>query len=513
MRIRTLAALAGGAALAMTGAAFGPRSSGANAPFGAGAVPLQPPVSPPPLQLVVGDTFRVALRTDSAIVMAPAPLGMPASAVLFASSDSAIATVDADGDIVARDTGLVTITAQAIGQGASSATQVEVITARQASNRVLAEICPNDDERAIRIVNPLSERHLPVHEFHDCQRLISGAAYGPLVGIFANDNVREHENWNDYVAGRMVATIISLVGTKGPQGYDMLDLVAGTNCLVLKSDNVRAWRAGIIQLGWVDSAGLRVYRTCRDDYVWADVPANHQRVLEVKVQRAAVDMEGNALAPPVARWDWDEGARRNYMGVRCERASWCEVGWRGFTPSVPITVKVSGQDRAVFKGYYDQQYLADSAATAPTTVFGTIKPGRALHRDGDTRRLNTWHEVALLNLSDRAPEKSDDYRRYVRAYAGLPWLDMFLGKSTDARLRLRVNRDAKNTRQRYLGRLQQKTLADTAIAYRWHSSPDDMHDEPMPKPVRWRWYQKDERTWSYCDPNGCCETTALRSDL
>jgi hypothetical protein len=510
MRIRTLAALAGGGALAMMGAAFGPRPI-ATAPA-AGAVQLQPP-APPALQLILGDTFRIALRIDSAIVMAPAPSGLSIAAVLFTSSDSTIATVDADGDIIARDTGVATITAQAIGQEPSSAMQVEVVTRRQAANRVLAEICPNEDERAIRIVNPLTERHLPVHEFHDCQRLISGAAYGPLVGIFAHDNVREHDSWDDYGSGRMVATIISLVGEKGPQGYDTLDLVAGTNCLVLKTDNPRVWRAGIIQLGWADSAGMRVYRTCRDDYTWDDVPLDHRDVLEVKVQRAAVDMEGNALAPPVARWDWSEGARRNYIGVRCERATWCEVGWRNFAASIPITVRLNGQDRPVFKGYYDQQYLADSAAAAPTLVFGTIKPGRALHRDGNTERVNTWHEVALVNLQERAPDKSRHYRRYVAAYAGLPWFDFMLGKNKDATLRLRVNRSARNTRTRYLGRLQEKTLVDTAIAYRWHSAPGDMHDEPMPKPVRWRWYQKDERTWSYCDPNGCCETTALRSAI
>lgn len=510
MRIRTLAALACGGALAMMGATVDPRPADPRAAVV--TVPLQPP-TPPPLQLVVGDTFRVALRTNSALAMAPAPMGLSVAAVLYASSDSAVATVDADGDIVARDTGLATITAQAIGQGTSGATQVEVITQRQAANRVLAEICPNDDELAIRTVNPLSERHLPVHEFHDCQRLISDSTYGPLVGIFANDNVREHDSWSDYASGRMVATIISLVGEKGPQGYDTLDLVAGTNCLVLKTDNARAWRAGIIQLGWVDSAGMRVYRTCRDDYTWADVPPDHRDVLEVQVQRAAVDMEGNALAPPVARWDWDEGGRRNYMGVRCERASWCEVGWKRFTPSIPITVKVNGQVRPVFKGYYDQQYLADSAAAAPTTVFGTIKPGKALHRAGNTERVNVWHEVALLTLQERAQEKSRHYRRYVDAYAGLPWFDFMLGKEKDAKLRLRVNRDARSTRTRYRGRLQQTDLVDTAIAYRWHSAPDDMHDEPMPKPVRWRWYQKDERTWSYCDPNGCCETTALLKQL
>lgn len=475
-------------------------------PDAAAAGALQPSM-PTRLKLVEADTFRIALRPNAVIGMATVGGGVPLAQTSFSSSDTLVATV-VDGAIVARDSGVTTITGTTVAAPAMSGTVVvEVQTAVQAVNDMALEVCPNtSDTAAIRGTPPLTTEHERIHEFHDCQRLIDGRQYSALVGIFAHRNVRLYEDWREYRSGRLVATIVNFVG-KDSQAYKPLDLQPGTSCLYLRATSENDWQAAVVpQVQPALQGPRRFYESCTES---SGVAVARERWGALQVQpQYGVDMAGDSVAPPVARWDWDETHDHNYMGVKCGTSRWCEIGRPGFVPSVPLTIPVPKLGRAnVIKGYYDQQYLASLDGKTPTTVFGTIVPDEDLKKHGKMKHYDVrWHEVAEITLQETANDKTNEYRRYVRQYAGEPLFDALLGKRKQAELELRPDLATGDILRLWVGRLNGKALRDGGIVFHYHRGS---HGPPT---VRWRWHHDDERTWSYCDPEGCCETTRLLTD-
>jgi hypothetical protein len=440
------------------------------------------------MEMVVGDTMRVNLRVPAA------------QRRRYRSSNTEIVAVTDSGDLIALRPGTTVITGTAApGQTASQTIPTVVLTRRQATNMLINDVCPNTSEKYFGDSLPISSTIAQIHEFHDCQRLIIKKTYAGVVGIFASHNVAIYHNASDYSGGHLAAIIINFVGKKNSTTpYAPLGLLPGTNCLIVRfTDGV--WQAAVVPQAApvVTPSGVR-YGDCPDHLTWADVPAAQMGHLVVQLQQHAVDMRDSAIAPPVARWDWDSRNAVNYVGVMCSDATWCEIGPKGFTTSVAMKTAAGNP---IFKGYYDEQYLANRSGSSPTTVWGTLIPGADAHDVSQTAAHDpaVWYQMALMTLRETGGAASSGYNHYKNVFHAALAGSSPLVASSDVSL----NPVSHAPTDGYNGRMHGVGLGVGSIKFTWHPSSAGVPT------VRWRWKSKDEGTWEFCDPEGCCEDTRI----
>jgi hypothetical protein len=376
---------------------------------------------------------------------------------------------------------------------------IVVMTQAQAVNMMITEVCPNEDERPFFLAAAPIKSDLPIiHEYHDCQRLIDNGAYGPVVGIFAHRNVDTAQTWQSYRDGKLAAVIVNFV-TKGEElPYGPLGIAPGTACLILRARGPEDWQAAIVnQSQPLRIRGGRQYASCADNMTWRNVAA--QSVPLVVKRQKGVDLKGDTIVPPTARWDWDSEHRINYIGVKCDATTWCEIGPSGFVPSVPLQ---NGARQDVIKGYYDQQYLAAQGGDRVSNVFATIMPGSDA-KDAKTikHRIPRWYRVAYIELHE-TPQNGGgaaQFDFYLRKFFANVNVGTVASRRASGELRIRP----KNILTRYTdyhGEIYGKSDTTWNVKFRWHPSA-----VVKAATVRWRWDAKDETAWSYCDPAGCCE--------
>jgi hypothetical protein len=480
-----------------------------------------PIVSTETLEVVVGDRLSLGLfRADvpqmRALMLDSVELGVRADDVkgadaVFVSEDTTKVSVTRSGELLARDAGYTTITATASGRrGSVIQRPVHAITMQQATNNMITEVCPNHDESTIRTETPIAPILQLSHEYHDCQGLIvaSGDAleYGPTVGIFAG-HATALGDWKEFANGRLVAIIMNFDAGKLNRAYDTLHIQPGTNCLILHAKTETEWEAAVIpQIRRARTAsGGGQYDGCDERWTWQTVVTRGAPLLEVKRQTNGVDYQGRDSVPPVARWDWDARNRYNYIGVKCARA-WCEIGPSRFVPSQSLPGPGS---KPIYKGYYDEQLLADTAGKL-STVFGRIVPDSNLYgREKMKHSSLRWNKIAVLTFmetdktlgNNRGSPMFEKYRKRYDAKIDGPASARTTMTTASSQL-ISFPRAPYRKDSDYLGRIHKSNLFQLfRLQYRSH--PHTL--AKMPPTVRWRWDQKDERTWSYCDPNGCCE--------
>jgi len=221
---------------------------------------------------------------------------------------------------------------------------------------------------------PLSGPVARIPEYHDCQRFIEGDQYTALFAIFAAFRLDTVDTLSGPVDTMPMATIYTPSGD-----YPALGIKPGFNCLFLSRNTSHVWTAKVIPWG-IDK------NNCADGHI---VPGPGVGT-DLSVRQQAVSGTFSARDyPPAARWDRDGHDSVYTIGIRCGRA-WCEVGRRGFTPSVgyngpalsfdPIGgVMPSAQAQARvqrIKGWYDVQRLADPSTGSlhPTKFRGFLIP-------------------------------------------------------------------------------------------------------------------------------------------
>jgi hypothetical protein len=437
----------------------------------------------------------------------------------FSSTDASTAPVTPTGLLRAVSPGSALIVATGpYPLGVRDSARVYVMPRREAINRMVSEVCPNEDERSIAISQPYDS--LPIiHEYHDCQRLIRGGQYGGVVGIFAHRNVDIYQHRDSFANGRLAAIIVDFVTKQQLMPYTPLGITPGTNCLVIKSDSGGGWRAAIVGQSPALSLALRRYLPCGNNLTWADVPQSARALLVVKTQTDGYDLRGRRIVPPVARWDWDERNRLNYIGIKCDSVTWCEIGPPDFSPSEPVRIA----NQPLYKGYYDEQYLADSTGRQVTSIFGTITPGTNARDTSDMRPLpGAKFHLSHLRIAERGNGPTAAYRYYSRKFvvADTPTIPTFRQTSV-ADLRI-IPIKASTTYSLggltaagvpttsgpwlgmfsvYAGESNGTWLGPQGVAFRSH--PSSVVKVPT---VRWRWKFNDEGAWGFCRPNGCCES-------
>lgn len=448
---------------------------------GCAPAPAPSPATRAEMHLVVGDRVPLGalLRAD-------------ASSAAYRSADSTVVAVVNGKELIAMRPGTAVVT----GVNVPDTVRVVVVTQRHAVNEIINAVCPNENEKRLLSEEPVTSAVQRIHEYHDCQRLIQNHQYGALAGVFAHANVDKFQSWKDFVDGRLAAIVVSFV-TKGQEmPYESLGLTGGVNCLVIRATGYDEWQAEIINQPFpvLSPAGPH-YGDCADTLRWQDVRTKGVHALTVRVQHG-VDMHGLPIAPPVARWDWDPVHQLNYIGVKCDSLTWCEIGPPGF--AVSEAQLLPHTNRPIFKGYYDEQFLADSGGQTVSSVYGRIMPGE------DTRDVHTmhhgtprWYHASTVVFSERGPAPSHTFDKYSQWYS-----------TTSAGIGPRRMIDSSALRlfplpgsplSGYRGRLNSLTLPDAQIVYHYHGGLIHVAT------VRWRWLYHDESTWSYCDPAGCCE--------
>lgn len=462
--------------------------------------------SGPPLRLLVNTQYEVVLRPAGAnqYTIGNAQDRFPGIPAEFSGGNAAVRVATGTGTdnrvtLVADGVGSARISAVRRGTGGVDATlDVQVVDKATAANEMALEICPMKDETPIRRDKPLSGMIAAEHGMHDCQRLIKDNAYSALVGIFAHDNLIADER-SAFTNGRLAAVIVNFVDGKPEQSYDILGIGPGTNCLVIRATTT-AWEAAVVKRPAPTGAQ---YASCPDGMTWSDVGGT-AKILKV-VARTGYDPQNTTTAPPAARWDTDDRRTINTIGVKCGKSTWCDILPFQDTPSAPL---MNAQGNPLLKGYYDEQLLANVAADAPTTVFGTIRPGphnTPGHAHNDPFRRDT---IADLVIEETGSGPSLDYQRYYKGFVD-PTATTFPPRASST---LEITPVASMHPQHMFSAFFNRQSLKDGVIYRRHTHIHAPSPNPPARTARWRWDVKDESTWTFCSPDGCCEGVKTLTD-
>jgi hypothetical protein len=429
------------------------------------------------------------------------------SGVTYTSSHPSVATVNAStGVITAVAPGVTAITATAVRATEPLASSVSVtvvpvgsmqtaMTHRAMVGIMINEVCPNNEESIFADTLPISAEVRAIHEFHDCQRLVSNGAYGPLVGIFAHKNVARFLNPLNFADGMLAAVILNF---KRDQTYEPLGIRPGTNCLILKYtkriwEPTGTWEAALVPKPAPSST--QPYGDCSDKMNWDSVPDLQKDLLVVKRLENGASPLGLPLSPPVARWDWNAARSQNTMGVRCGVKGWCEIGPSGFTPLPALPAPLG---RKLIKGYYDQQYLAGPDGQL-SDVWGTLTPGEDA-KHGRLDRDSTWYKAVEFDL-DSPGAGSPAYNFYLTRLFLTP-----VTASGKVRSKGIMEVYSKRSEKNWKARIGPNPVPGGGeLEHRNHSSDKGNRLST----VRWRWNAEDETVWTYCPEDGCCELKSL----
>jgi hypothetical protein len=348
--------------------------------------------------------------------------------------------------------------------------------------------------------------NIDIPEFHDCQRFITyhgdEPRYDALYAIFASDSL--------YLppAGLWAVAEIYAEGQ-----YAKLGIKPGYNCLFL-GRQPGGYDARMVP---VSSADVNCRQLVLDRMSGTPLMVN------------PVDV-GPGI-PSVARWDWDDRMREQYIGIKCDSTVWCEVARQRRAPSARPSAPTLGSARLartrLIKGWYDEQHLAyrdANHATVPSFVRGTIYPDSLLDdRNSTTDFDNTWvvaAYVALDTLRGYQQATLDQYKDRLNLDPTEPGaallrtgklnvLSLCHGALLDCvpAVALDVNAlQGCDTEGAWWTRVDpanggaSKYLCATR---RGHEGMSDLHE--IPGTARWRWMASDEGVWDACG-QGCCET-------
>jgi hypothetical protein len=468
--------------------------------------------SAPTISISPSDNFAIVQgRSDT---VSATVLGEPASPVRFRSSQPAVVAVDSiTGIIRGESLGIATITATTRSGETTVASGVNVTVLppsmamtpfehRRMMNDMVADVCPNQEESLFMDSLPNVDLRV-IHEFHDCQRLIDDSAYQSVVGIYAHRNLTTFPLPDHYVSGKLAAIIVNFEN-KGPITYTPLGLAPGISCLVLKWNPppVGTWEAAVVH----DSSPTLPPGGCTDSVTWSHVPVPQATPLQVMLQQNAAGPDTITRAPPVARWDWDSINGVNYIGVRCGEFGWCEIGGANFTPR-PALVMANGKN--MFKGYYDEQFLADKNG-ALSDVFGTVSPPDSAV---EIKRNSAWHKAATIELTSNpnsAAYKFYSDRLKLKPANTAPGKVRGTGSMTMMSPPLPVTTNPTQNDRNWYVRVNGLPVTTAIPGQKMKHTGHPSESTTRFKTVRWRWNANDETVWSFCEEAGCCEMGRLQ---
>ena len=323
--------------------------------------------------------------------------------------------------------------------------------------------CDGGTETPAEVARALRTDDTYENELHDCQRLVDGGRYGPLVGLFPQDSVVRLAAFP--AGGAVVAALYNWGDWKyRDRAYDPLRIPPRLSCLWLERADGGDWSAVLLAPEIAGCAGAS--------------PSTSPVIFD-ELDVHAVAAPGGAAMPASARWDWDADRGEHLIGVRCGR-SWCYVGRTGFqAPTVSQT-----------PGLYDRQHVAVRPSlrlpwTPPLRPgpLATIEPAPGLA----DLTFDQFQTAASIVVEGRG------WQRYQRK--------LFLEASEDG-TQGAVDIMLRRVRNGFQGLYRQPASRDTASALGVDFTADVKHGAIGA--ARWRWQRDDEKAWISCT-NGCCD--------
>jgi hypothetical protein len=374
---------------------------------------------------------------------------------------------------------------------------------------------------------PLAGQIANLPEFHDCQRFMVEsdqappvASFGPLVAIWAAAALdTRFPPAPPVVQAVPVAVIYNFDGPR----YDPLDLNQGFSCLYMWKANT--WQARVVGLGASPSLPI----PCLDAIDTTDQRIAQGGILEVKPDRMPPGLPA-ADIPPVARWNWDEAHKWQYIGIRCG-TEWCEIGPPHFVPSnnaqnigmtvaklKSITRPIPGIGSAAdprgrpaeilrvvsVSGWYDQQELDltnPGGKPRPARSTGTVFPHPALARAPFTP--GKWTPVAYIDASA-------NYTGKVPLTTGISQVSLCPERAPG---------ECAGTTGMTCAPEPFDPADPTAPLYTWWTQIEHEkgskqvycakrrrhHGMAIPAAAaRWNWNELDAKTWTLCGSPACC---------
>jgi hypothetical protein len=369
----------------------------------------------------------------------------------------------------------------------------------------------------------LSPNTSNIPEFNDCQRLLLGQNYGPLVAVFAAEAAAAPGGLASMAPslGVAVATIYSYDDAYAPLGIEK-----EFNCLYLFVNSPVGAGFRALMVKWKDE----------------NCPATTEATVGVPLRVVHDDgRHGEADIPPVARWDHTGDVQ--YIGVKCG-AFWCNVGPMNSSwtpqPSKAPPASAGPERRLLYqvKGYHDQQRLAppigrdwDHVGTPgpddwvrPSSILGTIVPEPGVGGFDDATYDNPnpterWVKVATTYL------EGSDVGAYREKYGFAQTPSPDVGNEVrlcDPRSKkcpdLPANIDNTSSCKRALETIERENMNTPGNhSSRWYAKvkPADGGGEVfrcvirrehaglpsgiiMPSTARWRWLLDDDSIWVPC---------------
>lgn len=372
---------------------------------------------------------------------------------------------------------------------------------------------------------PLAPETATMPEFHDCQRMQIGSGYGPLIAIWAaQDLAAFFPNSRSRTQDDTVYAVAQIWDLgKGPHAvsgsddYLPLSIKAGLNCVYLwRSPSAPdSFSARIVFMAKKLDLGRCLNTTTRDSFVLSGQPLSVHVIRYPKFPASAI--------PPVARWDQDPVSRVQYIGLRCGDA-WCEIGPEaGFTssqaaidqPGIADSVQAAYEadpgfsipaDRwpvmQMVKGWYDQQELEvwkSDSVLVPSGVIGTIIPNPVLDVIGKTAGSigptfpHRWVPSAYIHVT------GDYHGKKLQLKKGVSRMYLCKGAADDCPGVAGVPNlkpDADSMWSKLVG--PDRETSYHSVAFNTHGGG------VLPAgAARWRWLETDGTTWLRC-ANGCC---------
>jgi hypothetical protein len=352
--------------------------------------------------------------------------------------------------------------------------------------------CPNHEEFRPRSINGTLQTNViiphvgpatNIAEFNDCQALVVGNEYGPLVGIFPNQDYVPVSSRSQYY---LVAVIFNYGSFADPSvPYAPLFIRPGFSCLYLSLGSR-------IIAGHMKSNG-------KDSNCPASIPVVDKPNLEARV----MPKNPGHVVPRAAKWDWDRQRGEHYIGVACG-VEWCEVGRKRFTsspdPDISWVATVPGLTVSAVhrvRGYFDEQELSvdppSAEPTKPLALSGsraTFFPAPKLA--GESNRTSLY--VGTMIIDKTHPK----YEKRFGLVAGKPTHIYVERRRTAGGAPLPAYADGTEDYEAVF-----ITSGSPAIRMGFKRRPHPGAN--IPPVARWRWLWEDETTWIRC-LEGCCST-------
>ena len=362
-----------------------------------------------------------------------------------------------------------------------------------------------------------------IPEFHDCQRVIvDDTTYGPLMAVFAARDLAER-TFSEREVPSLTYAAAEIVNHSSDFAYAPLGIGPMFNCLYIFRRPGTALRAKMVHVGSTE-------KDCA-------APVNPDAIpgKELRVRETLKDKYDSSAIPPVARWDWDDTHKEQYIGLRCGNA-WCEVGRprEGGKPDFvssppdldPGTGPIDGPSRVrAIKGWYDEQHLAveNGLTVRPGRVVASVFPDPDLKSRDSADYHHRWQTVSHVAFKGHSSLYKTKFN-FDNVPPAVPLhrmnrISMCFGRAFDC------NVPVLSLEPGLINSCSKQKLFESLAVPRWWARIESMVGAPsdrtiykcvvrrvhkgfnIPATVRWRWLADDETEWHYC-PDGCCEMQA-----